>query len=77
MIISLDEYRKAREAKRVSASQRQEQELLCVNWSPAVSLVAMSCFQTEQEFSPQLPEDFSNIDACAFLDRVYALASQI
>lgn len=77
MIISLDEYRKAREAKRAPVAQRHDQELLCVNWSPAVSLIAMSCFQTDQELSPQLPEDFSNTDACAFLDRVYALASQI
>ena len=77
MIISLDEYRKAKQAKRAGAVQRHDEELLCVNWNPAVSLLAMSCFQTEQELSPQLPEDFSTIDAGAFLDRVYALASQI
>ena len=77
MIISLDEYRKAKEAKRVTPAQRRDEELLCVNWNPAVSLIAMSCFQTERELSPQLPDDFSKIDADAFLDRVYALASQI
>ena len=77
MIISLDEYRKAREAKRAGKTQRYDEELLCVNSNPAVSLVAMTCFQTERELSPELPEDFSKIDAGAFLDRVYALASQI
>ena len=77
MVISLDEYRKAKEAKRAGTTQRHDEELLCVNWSPAVSLMAMSCFQTERELSPELPEDFSKIDAGAFLDRVYALASQI
>ena len=77
MIISLDEYRKAKAAKRAGTTQRYDEELLCVNWNPAVSLMAMSCFQTESEISPELPEDFSKIDAGAFLDRVYALASQI
>jgi len=37
----------------------------------------MSCYQTEQEFSPQLPEDFASVDVKAFLDRVYALATQV
>ena len=37
----------------------------------------MSCYQTEQELSPQLPEDFSAVDVPAFLDRVYALATQV
>jgi hypothetical protein len=77
MVIYLDDYRKAKAAKRVEAAERYDEELLCVNWNPAVRLVAMSCFQTEQELSPKLPEDMSTIDAGAFLDRVYALASQI
>ena len=77
MIISLDDYRKAKEAKRAAPVQRYDEELLCVNWNPAVSLIAMSCFQTDQELSPQLPEDFSKIDTDVFLDRVYALASQV
>lgn len=77
MVIFLDDYRKAKTANRVEYAQRYDEELLCVNWNPAVSLIAMSTFQTEQELSPQLPADFSTIDAGAFLDRVYALASQI
>jgi len=77
MVIFLDHYRKAQATKRVGAANRYDEELLCVNWNPAVSLIALSCFQTEQELSPQLPEDFSTIDAGVFLDRVYALAGQI
>ena len=77
MVICLDDYRKAKAAKRVEVAQRYDEELLCVNWNPAVSVIAMSCFQTEQELSPQLPEDLPKIDAGVFLDRVYALASQI
>jgi len=77
MVIFLDDYRNARAAKHVEVSERYDEELLCVNWNPAVRLIAMSCFQTEQELSPQLPEDLSTIDAGVFLDRIYALASQI
>jgi len=76
MVIYMDDYRKAKAAK-PAGHRRYDEDLLCVNWNPAVGLVALSCYQTEQEHSPQLPEDFSNIDVAAFLDRVYALASQI
>ena len=76
MLIYLDDYRKAKAAKRVEYSSRYDEELLCVNWNPAVSLVALSCYQTPQELSPALPEDSAMIEP-AFMDRVYALASQI
>lgn len=76
MVIYMDQYRKAKAAKRAE-HRRYDEELLCVNWNPAIGLIAMSCYQTVQELSPQLPEDFSNVDVSAFLDRVYALASQI
>ena len=77
MIIVLDDYRNTKAARRSEPALRHDEELLCVNWNPAVRLIAMSCFQTEEELSPQLPEDFSEIDAGIFLDRIYALASQI
>ena len=76
MVIYMEDYRKAKAAPRPQHG-RYDEELLCVNWNPAVSVIAMSCFQTEQELSPQLPEDLPKIDAGVFLDRVYALASQI
>ncbi|MGH8678874.1 MAG: hypothetical protein ACREUQ_11035 [Burkholderiales bacterium] len=76
MVIYLDDYRKAKSAKPAEHS-RYDEELLCVNWNPAVSAVAMSCYQTPQELSPNLPEDFTAVDVPAFLSRVYALASQI
>ncbi|MBI2297211.1 MAG: hypothetical protein HYU76_14520 [Betaproteobacteria bacterium] len=77
MVIYMDEYRNAKAAKRTAELRRYDEELLCVNWNPAIGVIAMSCYQTEQELSPDLPEDFSNIDVAAFLDRVYALASQV
>ena len=76
MVIYLDDYRKVKSATRAEPA-RYDEELLCVNWNPAVSLIATSCYQTPQELSPQLPEDFTAIDVPAFMNRVYALASQI
>jgi hypothetical protein len=75
MIINLNEYRAAR-ARKALARQRDE-DLLCVNWNPAFGIVALSVFQTPQEISPQLPDDFQGIDMPAFIERLQSLASQI
>jgi hypothetical protein len=75
MVINLNEYRAAR-ARTVVAQQREE-DLLCVNWNPAFGIVALSCFKTQQELSPQLPDDFEGIDMPAFIERLQSLASQI
>jgi hypothetical protein len=77
MLVYLDDYRKAKTAKPADGYGRYDEELLCVNWNPAVSVVALSCYQTAQELSPALPEDFAAVDLDAFMTRVYALASQI
>lgn len=76
MVIYMDDYRKA-QAMNVAAHRRYDEELLCANWNPAVRVLAMSWYQTSRELSPELPEDFSKIDADAFLGRVYALATQV
>jgi hypothetical protein len=75
MVIKLNEYRAARARKLLS--QQREEELLCVNWNPAFGIVALSVFQTPQELSPQLPDDFHGIDMPAFIERLQSLASQI
>ena len=41
------------------------------------SAIAMASYQAPQDLSPKLPEDFTAIDVTAFMNRVYALASQI
>jgi hypothetical protein len=76
VVINLNDYRMAKAARRADL-RHYDEELLCVNWNPAIGVLAMSCYQTEQELSPPLPEDFAYVDVGAFLDRVYALASQI
>lgn len=75
MVIQMNDYRKARALKRAAPALREE-EPLCVNWNPAFSVIALSCYQTPQELSPDLPEDYVALEP-AFLDRVHALASQI
>ena len=76
MLIYLDDYRRAK-APQPASYGRYDEELLCVNWNPAVSVVALSSYQTRKELSPELPEDFRAIDMRAFMSRVYALATQI
>ena len=79
MVINLSEYRKA---KRVRLEQQQQQycaeldERLCVNWNPAFGVIALTCYQSPQELSPELPEDNEAI-APGFCERVGALATQI
>lgn len=75
MLFYMDDYRKPKAAP--AQEQAYDEELLCVNWNPAVRLVALTCYQKPEELSPQLPEDFSAVDTTAFMSRVYALASQI
>jgi len=76
MAIYLDDYRKARALKR-PARRRDEEELLYVNGAPMSGGVALSCFKTPQEPSPQLSDHFESIYVRAFMERVRALASQI
>lgn len=75
MVVYLNDYRKAKTVK--FPAYRRDEELLCVNWNPAFGVVALSCYQSPQEFSPQLPDDLAEIDVTAFMARVHALASQI
>ena len=75
MVIQLNDYRRAGMVKHV-AQYRSEEEPLCVNWNPAFSVIALSCFQRPEELSPQLPGDFAALEP-VFIERVYALASQI
>ena len=76
MVIYMDDYRKA-QAMNYASHQRYDDELLCANWNPAIRVFAMSCYQNAQELSPELPEDLAKIDADEFLNRVYALATQV
>ncbi len=74
MVIYLDDYRKAQAAK--LPVRYREEELLCVNWNPAFGAIALSCYQTPQELSPQLPDERADMKP-GFMNRVSALASQI
>ena len=78
MVIYMDQYRKNKAATTPVALHFDcDEELLCVNWNPAIRVIAMSCYQSQCELSPTLPEDFSIAGTTEFLDRVHALATQI
>lgn len=74
VVIYLDDYRKSRAV--MLPGVRREEELLCVNWNPAFGAIAMSCYQTPHELSPALPDELAEIEP-AFVNRVYALATQV
>jgi hypothetical protein len=65
--------RKEGKAAQRTEPTRYDDEILSVNWNPAIAQVAMSCYQTEQGLRTRLPEDLTTMDVDAFLDRVYAL----
>ncbi len=72
MVVYLDEQRAAAQASAYEG--RYGYEIMHANWNPAV----VHLFDAAQcAISPELPEDMSSVDVDAFLDRVYALATQI
>jgi len=77
MVIYLDDYQKAKAARALTLEERYGEELLCANWNPVVGLSVAGWCGRPQELSPPLPHDLASIDLDAFLDRVYALASQV
>lgn len=76
MVIYMDEYRTAKAAP-VSTLKNGTygDEILNANWNPA--LVHMFNDVAHCAISPELPADLSTVDVDAFLERVYALATQI
>ena len=76
VIIYMDDYRKAQAAS-MAGQQRYDEEVLCVNWNPAVRVLAEASYRRERELSPELPDDLSAVDVDALLTRIYALATQV
>jgi hypothetical protein len=76
MVIYLDQHR-APNATSDSGSKNDTygDEIMNSNWNPAA--VYMSCDVGQRAITPELPDDASAIDVDAFLDKVYALATQI
>ena len=50
-------------------------EIMDSNWNPAVVYLGGDIAQ--RSISPELPDDDSTLDVNAFLDKAYALATQI
>lgn len=79
MVIDLEQYRRARKkhaARAVALAEHYEEQRMCVNWTPSHGISAIFCYRDPRLMSPHLPDNFSAIDE-DFIDRVYALASQI
>jgi hypothetical protein len=78
VVIDLEQYRRAKRSRAASvAAQRCEEERMCVNWTPSRGMAALFCYRDPRLMSPQLPDDFAGLDVEDFIDRLYALASQV
>jgi hypothetical protein len=76
MIIQLEQYRKAR-ARKTRIDADYDDELLCVNWNPAVAVTPVAVNRTATAVIPD-PLDFCvGMDFEEFLAHTYALATQI
>jgi hypothetical protein len=70
-------FQKGRTARAQTLEERYGEELLWANWNPMVGLSVACWCRRPQELSPPLPHDLASIDVDAFIERVYAFASQI
>jgi len=52
-----------------------DDEILNAGWNPAVAFLFSDV--TQCAHSPELPEDLTTVDVDSFLDRIYAIATQI
>jgi hypothetical protein len=82
MLVYLDDYRKTRTGATGNSLIESRlkngtygDDVLHANWNPAV----LCAFDTpaQRTLCPELPEDLSKIDIDAFMNRIYALASQV
>lgn len=77
MVISLQRYWQLKEAQRLAPVARYDEELTWANWNPEVPLLLQSRCPDPQEPSPPLPDDSAAADVEGFLERVYALATNV
>ena len=76
MVIYLDQHRAASAIPGNGLkSGTYGDEIMNSNWSPAVVYLGGDIAQ--RSISPELPDDDAGLDVNAFLDKVYALATQI
>ena len=75
MVIFMDQHRGAPKAPPLGFNAGDyEDEILNAGWNPEVPYLINDVVRCTR--SPELPEDESTVDVDAFLDRVYALATQ-
>lgn len=73
MVIYLDQYRNV--TATAPRTPRYGEDIMNASWNPELAAVAAAAHPRVQ--APDLPEDLTQIDVDAFMNRIYALASQI
>ena len=76
MVIYMEQYAAAQAAPSACVKNgTYADEIMYANWNPALAHMSRESLPTLP--SPELPDDLSNVDVGAFLNRVYALATLI
>jgi hypothetical protein len=82
MLVYLDDYRKTRSGGAANGARETRlkngtygDDDINANWSPAVLYALFT--PPQAALSPDLPDDMSAIDIESFMNRIYALASQV
>ena len=76
MVIYMDDYRKVEELDEIREPHLAE-ERMYGNGVPQLQLAPINAYRTRREPSPNLPEDFEDLDLRDFIERVSALATRI
>lgn len=75
MLIFLNDFRKKKEDP--SSGRDYSDEVMCANWNPAIEHIPLTTRGCALQAALPASEDFAVEDPEAFLNRVYALATQI
>ena len=75
MVIQMGQHRTGTNPPPIAACGDYEDEILDAGWNPAVPYLLNDVARCSR--TPEQPEEQSTMDVDAFLDRVYALATQI
>ena len=76
MIIYMHDYRKFEDLDDAREPHLAE-ERLYGNGVPQLQLAPINAYRTRREPSPDLPDDFDDVDLREFIERVSVLATQI
>jgi len=79
MIIYMDDYRKVEDSDAMDNMREPHlaEERMYANGVPQLQLAPINAYRTRRGPTPDLPEDFDDVDLREFIENVSVLATQI